>query len=85
MRMEERIGNKPKVIAYLRSQYSSDALPDWVGKFVNEDDATEEELDTEDVQEGTPVQANATVANDFESQAPTDSRGQSRTLIHGHP
>lgn len=39
--MEERIGNKPEAIAYLRSQYSSDALPDWVGKFRDKVDYAE--------------------------------------------
>ena len=97
-------------MVYLRSLYTDNALPDWVGKFkdkvdyaeilrregielptmyddasVDEDDVTEEEADNGDIQEGTPVQANAMVANDFETQPDTDTHGQTQvhTDIHG--
>ena len=51
----------------------------------DEDVITEEELNIKDVQDGTPVQASAMVANDFEPQTPTSTHEQSSTPTHSHP
>jgi ABC-type proline/glycine betaine transport system ATPase subunit len=50
---------------------------------VDEVEVTEEAC-TEDVQEGTPVQANATVANYFSTQADMSEHELTRADTHGH-
>jgi hypothetical protein len=39
--MVDWLQKKPGVIAYLRSQYTPEALPDWVGELEGDDDYRE--------------------------------------------
>jgi len=62
------------------------AIVDDASMSVSEDDdrVNVEEEDTEDVQEGTPVQASVIGATDFSARANKGDQGQSRADTHGH-
>jgi hypothetical protein len=64
-------------------------LPAMVGdaeETVSDGEAVTETDDGEDdIQGGAPVQANATVANNFEPREPMGTHGQSQAPTHGHP